>query len=302
MQLLELLKNTFLQPRPVPSEELTAEAALRINFKIVVAEFADNVESIGGETITRVLRSQEGLSVIYFNEPFNKSFLNLESRTLFDLIDKGQTIIEKTRADVLVWGYREGDKIRLNFQNNLQYEKGDCAFVSLLDSLYLPAEIFENAEKFPPSITNLIYGAVISALNTPAKEQKIQKRYLLKKTIAKLSNDNSAKSLSIDYLPYIMNFLGIIYLSFSAESETDKDFKIVQNLFETAIKHQDLIKSPIHLGCIYYHLGQLYECAAEHMQKRPSAYYKGAISYYRQAQKYKIDPDMVDREEKVHPI
>lgn len=286
MQLLELLKNTFLQPRPVPSEELTAEAALRINFKIVVAEFADNVESIGGETITRVLRSQEGLSVIYFNEPFNKSFLNLESRTLFDLIDKGQTIIEKTRADVLVWGYREGDKIRLNFQNNLQYEKGDCAFVSLLDSLYLPAEIFENAEKFPPSITNLIYGAVISALNTPAKEQKIQKRYLLKKTIAKLSNDNSAKSLSIDYLPYIMNFLGIIYLSFSAESETDKDFKIVQNLFETAIKHQDLIKSPIHLGCIYYHLGQLYECAAEHMQKRPSAYYKGAISYYRQAQKY----------------
>lgn len=148
------------------------------------------------------------------------------------------------------------------------------------------AEIFENAEKFPPSITNLIYGAVISALNTPAKEQKIQKRYLLKKTIAKLSNDNSAKSLSIDYLPYIMNFLGIIYLSFSAESETDKDFKIVQNLFETAIKHQDLIKSPIHLGCIYYHLGQLYECAAEHMQKRPSAYYKGAISYYRQAQKY----------------
>lgn len=102
MQLLELLKNTFLQPRPVPSEELTAEAALRINFKIVVAEFADNVESIGGETITRVLRSQEGLSVIYFNEPFNKSFLNLESRTLFDLIDKGQTIIEKTRADVLL--------------------------------------------------------------------------------------------------------------------------------------------------------------------------------------------------------
>ena len=105
----------------------------------------------------------------------------------------------------MVWGYREGDKIRLNFQNNLQYEKGDCAFVSLLDSLYLPAEIFENAEKFPPSITNLIYGAVISALNTPAKEQKIQKRYLLKKTIAKLSNDNSAKSLS--RLPALHNEL-----------------------------------------------------------------------------------------------
>lgn len=83
-----------------------------------------------------------------------------------------------------------------------------------------------------------------------------------------------------------MNFLGIIYLSFCSEDETDKDFKIVANLFETAIKHQDLIKNPLHLGCIYYHLGQLYDSASLHLNKRPGAYYKGAISYYRLAQKY----------------
>ena len=67
---------------------------------------------------------------------------------------------------------------------------------------------------------------------------------------------------------------------------TDKDFKIVQNLFQTAIKHQDLIKSPIHLGCIYFHLGQLYDSATRYIQKHPQAYYKGAINYYRYAQKY----------------
>lgn len=286
MKLLELLKSAFLQPRGMSEGDLNPEAALRINFKVVVVEFADNVESNSGEIVARLLGAQEGLSVAYFDEPFNKNFLNLDSRNLFDFIDKGQTIIEKSGADVLIWGCREADRIRLNFQTALQYEKKDCAFLSLLDSLFLPASLFDNADNFPASVTALIYGAVISSLNTPNKLQKIQKRYLLKKIIAKLSSDNSAKNLSIDYLPYIMNFLGIIYLSYSADNETGKDFKIVQNLFETALKHQDLINSPIHLGCIYYHLGQLYGCGAEQLPKRPSSYFKGAINYYRLAQKY----------------
>lgn len=286
MQLLELFKKTFLQPRPEHPEDLTPEAASLICFKIVVVEFADNVESTSGEVIARLLKNCEGLSVRYFDEPLNKSFLSLESRTLFDLIDKGQTILDKLGADVLVWGCREADKIRLNFQTALQYEKEDSAFISLLDSLFLPASLFEKPEQFPPSLKNLISGAVISALNPSQKQQKIQKRYLLKKIIARLSADNSAKSLSIDYLPYIMNFLGIIYLSFCAGNENEKDFKIVRSLFETAVKHQDLIKSPIHLGCIYSHLGQLYAGSAQKLQKRPAAFYKGAISYFRLAQKY----------------
>ncbi len=285
MKLLDLIKNIFLQPR-ISEESQEQEAALDIHFKVEVIEFADNVESRSGETVAHLLHNQDGLDVSYFNEPFSKSFLNLESRTLFDLIDRGQTILEKTGADVLIWGYREADKIRLNFQTPLQYEKNGNSFISLMDSLFLPAHIFETPETFPSSITTLIYGAVISALNTTNKAQKIQKRYLLKRIIAKLSTDNSAKNLSIDYLPYIMNFLGIIYLSCCAEEENDKDFKIVKNLFDTAIKHQDLIKSPIHLGCIHNHLGQLYASTAKTSRKHPGNYFKGAISSYRQSQKY----------------
>lgn len=85
-------------------------------------------------------------------------------------------------------------------------------------------------------------------------------------------------------MPYIMNFLGIIYLSYAFDKSDGRDFKIVKSLFDTAIKHQDLITSPIHLGCIYNHLGQLYDCATRYMDKNPAAYFKGAIEYYRLAQ------------------
>lgn len=285
MELLNWIKSS-LSARPGRRSDITATAYPAPKFNIVVIEFSDNVESSSGETIARLISTRDGLHVSYFDEPFSKTFLNLDTRSLFDLIDKGQTILDRTGADVIIWGYREGEKIRINFQTEKQYEKEDSAFISLLDSLYIPAKLVNNVPEFPEAVANLIYGAIISSVNTANKETKIQKKYLLKKTIDKLSKDNSAKSLSIEYMPYVMNFLGIIYLSYAYENSSDKDFKIVKNLFETAIRHQDLITSPIHLGCIYNHLGQLYDSAAEHMEKHPSRYFKGAIEYYRQAQKY----------------
>ncbi len=277
-------KKTFFSPLPAPQVE--APTALSFRFKIVVIEFADNVESSGGEIIARLLQSKPYLEVSYFSEPFSKSFLTLDSRSLFDFIDKGQSLLEKLRADVLLWGYREGERIRLNFQTARQYDNADGSVISMLDSLYIPAALLQEDALFPQAVGNLIYGALISAVNVMTPESRIQRRYLLKKIIDSLSSDNSAKTLSIEYMPYIMNFLGIIYLSYSRDNSDEKDFKIVKNLFETAIKHQDLIKAPIHLGCIYYHLGQLYDFATQTMLKRPQSYFKGAIGNYRQAQKY----------------
>lgn len=286
MALFNWLKETLFAPSKAELEAAALESYRQIQFKIVIIEFSDSVENRSGETLAKVLSQQEGLNVSYFDEPFNKSFLNLDARTLFDLIDKGQTILDKMSADVLIWGYRENEKIRINFQNNNQYEKEDSAFVSLMDSFYIPADLANAEQSFPQAITNLIYGAVLSTLSPQHKEAKIQKKFLLKKIIDKLSRDNSAKTLSIEYLPYVMNLLGIIYLSYAFDRGDDKDYKIVKNLFETAIKHQDLIKNPIHLGCIYSHLGQLYDCAGEYTTKRPDSHFKNAINYYRQAQKY----------------
>ena len=286
MGLFNKLANGFKTGLAILPKEESFDASLNINFKIVVVEFSDFVESHNGKKLANILGNKEGLNVSYFDKHFSKTFLNLESRSLFDLIDKGQEILEKTNSDVLVWGYREDDRIRLNFQTSLQYEKEDTSFISLLDSLYFPASALSDESVFPLAISNLIYGAIVSSLNITNKEQKIQKHYLLKKIITKLSSDNSAKTLSIDYLPYIMNFLGIIYLSYCRDRKDVKDYKIVNNLLKTAIKHQDLIKNPIHLGCVYYHIAQLNDCAALNLSKNVISYYKNAVSYYQQAQKY----------------
>ncbi|MBE6452424.1 MAG: hypothetical protein E7012_02910 [Alphaproteobacteria bacterium] len=284
--LLEKLKNIFLQPRPLNPEDISPEEALLINFKVVIVEFADNVESSGGEKLTSALKSCEGISAYYFDQPFDKTFLNLESRTLFDLVDKGQNILDKSGADVLIWGKKESDKIRINFQTPFQYENSGDSFSTLLDSLYLPSSIFENSAPFPTSLLNLLYGAIISSLNLTDKTRQIQKRYLLKKIIKKLSTDNSAKSLSIEYIPFVMNFLGLIYLNFCGNSPQEKDLKIVKNLLETALAHSNQLNNPIHLGNIYHHIGQMYYLAATHIARKPINSYRNAISNYRLAQKY----------------
>ena len=287
MNLLNKIKQMFFSSGSRKNEpEFVFDISNLIKFKVVVIEFSDNVESRSGEIIAKKLQQQEGLEVSYFEDPFPKNFLNLDNRTLFDLIDKGLNIIDHTHADVLIWGYREGDKIRINFQNAKQYEKDDNAFISLMDSFYIPADLSSSEVDFPPALNNLIYGGVISSIIPHNKDTQIQKKFLLKKIINSLSKDNSAKSLSIEYMPYIMNLLGVIYLSYAYDRGDGKDYKIVKNLFDTALSHQDLIKNPIHLGCIYNHLGQLYDASSEYSIKRPINHLRNAISYFRQAQKY----------------
>ena len=285
MKLLRKLKNFFFPP--VSSDEkLLNENNFHVRFTVGVIEFADNVESDGGRNFCKLLENRPDLNVFYFDEPFPKNFLTLESRTFFDMIDRGQTIIDRTKADVIIWGCRENDKIRLNFQTGKQYEIEDKSFVTLLDSLYIPAAALENPALFPPALLNLIFGAVLSALSPYNTESRIYRRYLLKKVIHALTQDQSAKQLSVEYMPYIMNFLGIIYLSYAYDQEDGRNFKTIHNLLNAALKHQDLITNPIHLGCIYYHIGQLYDSATVYTTRNPSGYFKGAISYYRQAQKY----------------
>lgn len=257
-----------------------------INFRITVIDFQDSVESSGGKNLASLLQSMNDFDVRFFDEPFNKSFLTLESRTLFDMIDKGQVILERTGSDVLIWGCRENNKIRLNFQTPLQYEQQENSFVSLLDSLYLPAELLNHPEEFPAALKTLLHGTIISAISSKETSVRIHRKYLLKRDISLLSNDASAKQLSVNYLPFIMNFLGIIYLSCTFDSEEFSDFKITQNLFNTALKHQDLIRSPLHLGCIYNHLGQLNDCATQHHHHRTNSFFRDAVSHYLQAQRY----------------
>lgn len=287
MSIINFLKNTFLSPLNVEdSDSASLDEAFNINYRCMVIEFAETLENSSGEILTALLRNQKNIDVTYFNEPFNKNFLSLEGRTFFDFIDKGQTILDKTHCDVLIWGCREGNQIRLNFQTSEQYEQNNSSFLSLLDSLYLPADIFDNVNNFPPSILHIIVGSIIMAAPAHTKQQIIQQKFLLKRIIDQLSHNDSSKLLQVEYLPYIMNFLSLIYLTYCRNSSDEKDFKIVNKLLNTAISHQDLIKNPIHLGCIYNHFGQLHRLAAATNSNHVTRHYKAAIANYQLAQKY----------------
>ena len=287
MSALDVIKKIFLSPVNAEDNEYAEQNdAFAIKYNCLVVEFAETLENSSGEILAAILRTQKNLNVSYFNEPFNKSFLSLEGRTFFDFIDKGQAILDKTKADVLIWGCREGDQIRLNFQTSEQYEQNNSSFLSLLDSLYLPTSVFDNVETFPESIINLIVGTIVMAAPAGDKQRQVQQKFILKRIIDKLSYGDSAKNMPVEYLPYIMNFLALIYMTYCRNTSEEKDLKIVNKLFGTAISHQDLIKNQMHLGCIYNHLGQLHSIAANINSNHVTKHYKAAIANYQLAQKY----------------
>lgn len=256
-------------------------------FRVLVADFYDNISSNGATNLAQALNQCEGIEVITGPRNFDHSFLNLESRNIFDLIDTGQSFLKQHQAEVVIWGYREQSRIRLNFQNSAQYEDKGNSFMSLMDSFYIPADILDdNSPSIPAPLLLLLYGAVISAINNPEREYQIYKKYLLKKIVHQLSQIDSAQSLGTEYMPYVLNFLGLIYLSLAYDSTESDNFKIVKDLFESTLKHQEQILHPTHLGCIYNHLGQLCDCATRYISNSTSGYFRGAIKNYQTAQKY----------------
>ena len=87
MALFGAIKKLFQNPASRSAETVSPASAVMHRFRVKVIEYSDNVEGSSGELIASQLATREGIEVSYFDEPFNKSFLNLESRTLFDLID-----------------------------------------------------------------------------------------------------------------------------------------------------------------------------------------------------------------------
>ncbi|MBQ1612501.1 MAG: hypothetical protein II085_03400, partial [Alphaproteobacteria bacterium] len=173
-------KNTS----PEPSEATFAGP----KFKILVADFYDNISNCGANNLANALSSCEGLQVEAYVDNFDHSFLNLESRNIFDLIDTGQSMLKQTSSDVIIWGYRDNDKIRLNFQNNGQYNDESSAFISLMDSFYLPSSVVDAPNnKVPSELLLLLYGAILSAVNNTSREYQIYKKYLLRKVVNRLA-------------------------------------------------------------------------------------------------------------------
>ena len=111
--------------------------------KTVVVAFEDECINNSGKILSEYLSENRYLSVSYYDEAINKSFLDLQSRNFFDFIDTGKSILKRTNADIIIWGYREKDKIRISFQTYSQYDMQKTFDFSILNSLYLPLSYFQ---------------------------------------------------------------------------------------------------------------------------------------------------------------
>ncbi|MDY6364932.1 MAG: hypothetical protein SPL73_08610, partial [Cyanobacteriota bacterium] len=178
----------------------------------------------------------------------------------------------------------EYGKIRLNFQTPDQYNIPNNPTFSLLDSLFLPLNYLLNIKNFPPSFALLIYGIIVAGTSPVTNLQKENQAAILSDIIKKLASASMPKDLSREFMPYIMNMLGKIYLINNLKTLNKNDVKIISELFETALKNKQYMRLPIYYGSIYANFGQLYEQAYQVAPKNPQ-YLRLAISYYQSAQK-----------------
>ncbi len=254
--------------------------------KIVVVEFVEYGNFGFGLAMVRLLEKNPKFNVRYFDEPFNKSFLNLQGRGFFDLVDAGNMILQKLNADIIVWGYQENENIRLNFQTANVYFDWENVSSSILESLIVPAEYFEHISFFPEILKNLIYGVIASSISEQRIDLRYLKQKLLKNAISQFTAGTSDSNSDLMFSPYIMNATGLIYLNYAQKELTQKTFNTVKELLLNALSYKNKIMQNFHLGCIYKNLGQLYETALKQDLGNYWILFREAITNYRTAQKY----------------
>ena len=256
-------------------------------FRVAVVAFEDKCSLNCGWRFAELLHRNALFDVHFFNEPFPKSFLNLQGRNFFDFIDRGNKILQSTHADIVIWGYEEDGKIRLNFQVKNQYVVPNSMSFSLLESLFVPLSYFTDADNFSESVLMLIFGIITAAIIPVTNDQKQHQPKILQELIEVLSSDSSPKDISREFMPYIMNMLGKIYLkSATAAGLTLKDIKIISTLFDEALRNKQYMRLPIYYGCVYNNLGQLYETAYLVTDFDKLERLKSAIANYQEARKY----------------
>lgn len=254
--------------------------------KIVVIDFFEYGNYGFGQAMVRLLQKNKNYEVHYFDEPFDKNFLALHGRNFFDLVDTGNMILQKLNADVIVWGYQDNENIRLNFQTANAYSDWENVSCSILESLFVPAQYFEHINFFPEIISNIINGIIASAISEQRIDLRYLKQKLLKNVIDKLNTDEPTDDATLMRSPYILNFVGLIYLNSVQKNLSTNNYDMIKDLFNNALSHKDKIMQNVHLGCIYKNLAQLYETALKQDLGNYWLLFKEAITNYRTAQKY----------------
>lgn len=249
------------------------------DIKLTIVAFEDDCLDNSGKILAQILEKEPYFNVDYYDETFDKSFLDLQSRNFFDFIDTGKLILKKTKADVLIWGYREQNNLRLNFQTLNQYEDVKKPFFSLLNGLVLPLEYFQE-NKLPLAILNLIVATILIV------SEKNEYKDILKEAVEKINNMAPPKDLDVKCMPCILNLLALAYLTSVKDNLKKSDIKIMSVIFKNALSI--LNKSPKSMlnGMVYANFGQLYQMAADLIVEDKYTNCKFATDFYNLAQKY----------------
>lgn len=249
--------------------------------RVVITSFTDDCAVNSAEALLKVLKQCPFFDVVYDNSAYNPEILSLESRNFYDLVDKGRVILKRSKAQVLVWGYKKDNLLRLNFQTPRQYEKTEPPSFSLLESLYLPFSYFQESS-LPAQMARLICAGIISAADDDAYPYK-KKR--LEQLMRLIEQDRPPADLPPEVLPYVQNLLGSIFIS-AKERMIEPEIKIAVELLEQALKNKNTNKDALLLGNIYTNFGQLYQRAAKEAGEYRETYCRQAVECRRAARKY----------------
>lgn len=271
------LESTTRNKRILPKVE---------TLKVVVVEFSEYGNYGFGKKFSQLLGKNQNFNVRYFDEPFDKTFLNLQGRNFFDMVDAGNTILQKLNADVVVWGYQENEYIRLNFQTANAYSDWENVSCSILESFFVAAEYFEHINFFPEVLENMIIGLIAASISEQRIDLRHLKQKLLKYVINKFNTGHPGENADIMFSPYVMNAAGLIYLTYAQKELTQKTFNSTKELFNNALTYKNQIMQNVHIGCIYKNLAQLYEVALKLDLSGYWMLFHEAITNYRTAQKY----------------
>ncbi len=249
--------------------------------KVVVVGSDSNSALPAKETIFNILKQYILFSVVLEKEQTLENFLNLNNKNFFDFWDSGLKILKQHQADVLIRIYQEKNSIRLNFQTDQMYQTNEPPFFSLLESLYLPISYFTQ-NNLPPQISNLI-AATLIALNL---KKDFSYQAPLEKLINILSKNKIPEGIEQNFIPHLLVFLSLNYISAKSDHFGKKDVKLILNLTSFAYKNLKNEYDSLAEGALLTTLGQTYQCAALNPKADSFSLIERAIESYKKALKH----------------
>ncbi len=271
MNLIHLLKSEPPKNQNLPLKTL----------KVLIAPFVDNCAINGAQALCHHLNIFPFIKAEYQETPFEPEILILDGRRFYDLFEKGRSLLKRAKADVLIWGLREENMIRLNFQTLRQYEKTTQPCFSLLQGLYLPVSYFQE-DNLPQSVMDLLAAVLLTASeNLTSAEQKT----LLTEVVSRLEEAAPPSEIKGKYLPYIHNLLALVYIS-AQQTLQEESIQAAEHLLEKALHNALQLDDSLLLSHIYNNFGLLYERASEEASENRFEFCKRATESRRFALKY----------------